>query len=59
MVGSAEADEMLYCQSELATGLSKQDGTWKTYDFPNEGWTIKGINDFEAVVGLFEKEAFP
>ena len=36
MNGSAKADEVLYCQSELATGLSKQDDTWKTYDFPNE-----------------------
>ena len=27
MNGSAKADEVLYCQSELATGLSKQDGT--------------------------------
>ena len=36
MNDSAKADEVLYCQSELATGLSKQDGTWKTYDFPNE-----------------------
>ena len=38
MNGSAKADEVLYCQSELATGLSKEDGTWKTYDFPNERW---------------------
>jgi len=47
MNGSAKADEVLYCQSELTTSLSNQDGTWKTYDFPERRWAIKNFGDFE------------
>ena len=52
MAGSAKSDEVLYCQSELATGLSNRDGSWRTYDFPKQK-NIKVVGDFEPVVGLY------
>ena len=53
MVGSAKADEVLYCQSELATGMKKVNGTWKTGNFTKDRYTIKVFGDFERVAGLY------
>ena len=50
MNGSAKADEVLYCQSEVATGLYKENGTWKEGGFERKRFTVKVIVDFEAVM---------
>ena len=50
MNGSARADEVLYCQSELATGMAKENGKWITGDLELMRLTIKVLNDFEAVM---------
>ena len=58
MVGSAKADEVLYCQSELATGMAKQNGTWVTGSFQLKRYTIKVSGDFEKLIGILENETF-
>ena len=50
MVGSAKADEVLYCQSELATGLYPDNGTWRTGTFTKYRYTIKVSGDFEKAL---------
>ena len=59
MNGSAKADEVLYCQSELATGLWKDNGTWQTTSgIENIRLTIKVVGDFESIVGIFNDTAY-
>jgi hypothetical protein len=58
MVGSAKADEVLYCQSELATGFAEVNGTWRTGNFTKDRYTIKVAGDFEKIVGLFDDYQF-
>ena len=50
MNGSAKANEVLYCQSDLATGMAKKNGKWITGDLELERFTVKVLNDFEAVM---------
>ena len=52
MVGSAKADEVLYCQSELATAIAKVNGTWITGGAVKERLTIKFSNDYQSVTGV-------
>ena len=53
MNGSAKADEVLYCQSELATGLvQREDGTWKESSFVRTRYTIKFSSDYKRLKGL-------
>ena len=59
MNGSAKADEVLYCQSELATGLYEENGTWKSGNHTTKGYTIKVVGDFEKIIGLSEDTAYP
>ena len=59
MNGSAKADEVLYCQSELATGLDKENGTWREASFKGKRYTIKVIDDFEKIIGLYEDTPYP
>ena len=47
MNGSAKADEVLYCQTELATGLYEENGTWKSGNHTMKRYTIKVVGDFE------------
>ena len=49
MVGSAKADEVLYCQSELATGMKKENGTWRTGTFTKDRYTIKFSSDYKKM----------
>ena len=57
MNGSAKADEVLYCQTELATGLVEKNGTWRTASFERKRFTVKAFGDFEKVRG-FGKDRF-
>ena len=52
MNGSAKADEVFYCQSELATGSVGKDGTWRTGNLKLERFTVKAFGDFEKVRGF-------
>ena len=56
--GSAKADEVLYCQSELATGMIEKNGTWRTSGFEEKRFTVKVIGDFKKVKGLFAGRNF-
>jgi len=49
---SAMAETVLYCQSELATGISKSSGTWKEGSFKKERFTIKFYDDYSRLKGL-------
>ena len=49
---SAQAEKVLYCQSELATGIGNRDGTWETGSFTLERWTLKFTEDYTTLKGL-------
>ena len=49
---SAQAENVLYCQAELATGFAKVDGIWKEASFHPEWWTLKFNEDFTLLTGL-------
>ena len=49
---SANAEQVLYCQSELAQGFAKQSGRWVGTRFSNERYTIKFNDDFSEVRGV-------
>jgi hypothetical protein len=46
---TATANDVLYCQSELATGLLRENGRWQTSNFHLERYTIKFSDDFSFV----------
>ena len=50
----AKAETVLYCQNELATGLFKEDGSWKTGNFSLARYTIKFNEDFSSIDGLIK-----
>ena len=56
-----QAEVVLYCQTELATGLiqDKQTGQWKTGPFELKRYTIKFNDDYGQVTGLWRDEEFP
>ena len=55
-----QAEVVLYCQTELATGISKdkQTGRWKTGSFILERHTIKFDDDYTSVTGLWLNQPF-
>jgi len=46
------AENVLYCQEELGTGLIKKNGVWKTANFKLERHTIKFNADYTKLDGL-------
>ena len=56
MNGSAKADEVLYCVSKLATGMTKQNSTWREGIFERKRFTVKVIGDFLEVTFLYDLE---
>ena len=52
MNGSAKADQVLYRQSEVATGFDEVNGTWREARFQKERYTVKVSGDFEKVTGI-------
>ena len=44
-------EEHLACQTELATGIAKIDGTWLTTDFQKRTYTIKFNEDRSLLTG--------
>ena len=55
MNGSAKADEVLYCQSEVETGLVEKNGTWKERGFVQKTYTINFSRDYKKMKGLDNK----
>ena len=49
---SIKADTVLYCQSELETGLIQVNGSWETKNFISERFTIKFNDDYSRLEGL-------
>jgi len=47
-----KAETVLYCQSELATGITKSSGTWKAANFKKKRFTIKFNNDYTRLEGI-------
>jgi len=56
-----QAEVVLYCQTELATGIykDKQTGQWKTGPFHEKRFTIKFDDDYTSVTGLWEDDSLP
>ena len=52
MNGSAKADQVFYCQSEVATGMAVKNGNWLTGDFTPQRYTIKFSSDYTIMRGL-------
>ena len=52
----ANAETILYCQTELAPGIYKENGRWRTGDFKLDRYTIKFNSDFSSVQGLAYKD---
>ena len=46
------AENVMYCQDELATGILKENGVWKTRNFKLERYTIKFNDDYTKLEGL-------
>ena len=46
---TAIANDVLYCTSELATGIVKKKGSWVESSFKPERFTIKFADDFSSV----------
>ena len=55
---TAHAETVLYCQSELATGLLKENGRWRTGKFVKERFTIKFNSDYTKLYGLDKNRPF-
>lgn len=54
LLGStAKAEIVLYCQSELATGFIKKNGSWKESNFALSRWTVKFSDDYKELSGLY------
>ena len=46
------AENVIYCQDELATGILKENGVWKTNNFKPERHTIKFNDDYTKLEGV-------
>ena len=47
---NATAETVLYCQSELATGFSSINGSYKAMEFTPKRYTVKVLGDFSEVI---------
>ena len=46
------AENVMYCQDELKTGILKENGVWKTRNFKLERYTIKFNDDYTKLDGM-------
>ena len=51
---SVTAEIVLYCNSELATGITKENGIYRTADFVPNRYTLKFSDDYSEVKGVDE-----
>ena len=54
-----KAEIIFYCQSDLATGFVKQNGSWTGSKFKNKRWTIKFNDSYSKLYGLEEDNQMP
>jgi len=54
----ANAENVFYCQTELATGFKKKNNTWGQYSFVKDRYTIKFKNEFTELYGLDESRPY-
>ena len=54
LISSANAEQVLYCTTELATGITKEDGKWVTAPFKKPRYTVKFNSDYTQVEGFRE-----
>ena len=45
----ADADTVLYCQSELATGFANKNGKYVSGDFKAQRYTVRVMGDFSEI----------
>ena len=50
----SQAEMILYCQSELATGFIKEENSWREGSFKLQRWTVKFNGNFTKVEGFRE-----
>jgi hypothetical protein len=46
------AETVMYCTTELSTGMKFKKGGWKTVKFKKDRYTIKFSENYDSVVGL-------
>ena len=46
---NVKADTVLYCQSDLATGFIKENGSWRDANFQQQRYTIKFNKDYSRL----------
>ena len=56
---SVTAEIILYCKSDLSTGIGKLNGAWVTSEFNSERWTIKFNDSYSKLYGLEKENRFP
>ncbi len=49
---SIKADTVMYCQSEMSTGVIKKNGLWKTTNFNKARYTVKFNYDYSQLEGI-------
>ena len=54
LVSAANAEQVFYCSSELATGIIKKNGEWRTAPFKPERYTVKFNSDYTKVEGFHD-----
>ena len=54
----AQAETVLYCQTELATGFIKKEGTWRVTNFALDRFTVKFNNDYSKLYGLDKRRPY-
>ena len=55
----ANAEEVYYCSTELATGVIKKNGEWTTSGFIPERYTVKFNSDYTQVEGFSPYSPIP
>ena len=54
-----KAEIILYCNSELGTGIGKKNGAWVTSEFVSQRWTIKFNDSYSKLYGLDKDNQYP
>ena len=55
---TAQAETLFLCESELATGFAKINGTWETRNFKKDRWTIRFSTDYKKLYGINPSKPF-
>ena len=58
LVTPLKAETVMYCVAELATGLVREQGTWKEASFKKVRWTLKFDDGFNRLEGIYDSDTF-